>query len=100
MNNKLTNYLDEKNRVKVWPSKQDRKLQILNYLSTKFDIDRFYSEKEVNEILQTWHTFNDYFLLRRGLIEARLLCRTNDGSRYWKQEISSQNNQALQNFLL
>jgi len=84
---KLSNFLDDNNRVKIWPKKHALKREVLLYLATKFEADRDYSEKEVNQILSEWHTFDDYFLLRRGLIEDRLLSRTRNGSRYWKNTI-------------
>jgi Uncharacterized protein conserved in bacteria len=85
----IENFIDEKGRVKSWAAKKNKKLEILKYISTKFESGRFYSEKEVNAIIEEWHTFSDYFLIRRGLIDNRLLSRTTSGSRYWKDESSS-----------
>ncbi len=80
----LTNFLDNEKRIKSWPAKKEKKQAVLLYLSTKFEKNRIYTEKEVNEIINDWHTFKDFFLLRRGLIEKKLLNRTWDGSQYWK----------------
>lgn len=80
----LANFLDEDKKIKSWPAKKEKKQAVLLYLSTKFEKDRMYTEKEVNERINEWHTFRDFFLLRRGLIEEGLLNRTRDGSRYWK----------------
>lgn len=87
-------YLDREGRVKVWPSKGKKiaREEILQYLASKFDFQRDYKEREVNEILIQWHTFGDYFLLRRELIIAGLLSRTNDGSKYWKEPIHQKGN--------
>ncbi|MCK8060162.1 MULTISPECIES: DUF2087 domain-containing protein [unclassified Fusibacter] len=81
---KISQYLDDQGRVKIWPSKQAKKKAVLRYLSSKFDFDKDYSEKKVNELIVQWHTFGDYFLLRRGLIELRLLQRTKNGAEYWR----------------
>jgi len=83
----LLKYLDEKGRIKVWPSKNKKiaRAEMLQYLADKFEYEKFYKEKEVNEIISHWHTFGDYFLLRRELIIAALLYRTNDGSKYWRE---------------
>ena len=83
----ITRFLDEKSRVKIWPAKKEMKEEILRYISTKFENDRFYTEKEVNEVIETWHTFGDYFMIRRGLIENWFMSRTKNGSKYWKEEI-------------
>jgi GNAT superfamily N-acetyltransferase len=81
----IVSYLDERGRVKEWPSRRNRKYQflVLKYLASKFDIDMFYTEKEVNSLLNQHHTFGDPALLRRELFEAKLLNRKRDGSAYW-----------------
>lgn len=84
--NDITRFMDKKDRVKIWPAKKDMKIEILKYISTKFEYGKFYTEKEVNEIIMNWHTFGDYFIIRRGLIDHWLLSRTKNGSRYWKEE--------------
>jgi hypothetical protein len=82
----IKRFMDEKGRIKTWAAKQEVKYDILKYISTKFEYGRFYSEKEVNKVIEDWHTFGDYFLIRRGLIDNWLLSRTKSGSRYWKDE--------------
>jgi hypothetical protein len=82
----IEKFLDEKGKIKIWPAKKDAKIEILKYLSTKFEYEIFYSEKEINAIIENWHSFNDYFLLRRGMVDYKLLCRTRDGSKYWKEK--------------
>jgi hypothetical protein len=77
-------YLDDQGRVRQWPSKLIMKNKVLDYMATKFADDGFYSESQVNDILKQWHTFNDYFILRRGLIDSGWLKRHRDGSQYWK----------------
>ena len=78
----LKNCLDEQGRVKVWPKKHARKDAVIQYLAEKFEYDRVYTEKEVNALLDEWHTFGDYFLLRRSLIEYGLLTRDAIGREY------------------
>lgn len=80
----IENYLDDQGRVRQWPSKLIMKNKVLDYLSTKFSDAGFYSESQVNDILKQWHTFDDYFILRRGLIDSGWLKRHRDGSQYWK----------------
>ena len=43
-----------------------------------------YSEKEINEIIDFSHSFNDTPLLRRELISQKFLDRKDDGSVYWR----------------
>ena len=53
------------------------------YLNTKFEEGKEYSEKEVNELIDKWHNFKDYALLRREMFDHYLLERTKDGKKYW-----------------
>ncbi|GAA0767067.1 hypothetical protein GCM10008908_05650 [Clostridium subterminale] len=89
---KIDRFIDIEGRIKIWPKKKELKIEVLKYLATKFKYDYSYSEKEVNNIIINWHTFEDYFLLRRGLIDYKFLCRKKDGSEYWrnKEEIHEQ----------
>lgn len=84
MIDEIKTYLDSDNRVKIWPSKRSKKEKVLAYLATKFQHEKSYSEREVNELLNQWHTFTDAPLLRRELYEFRYLDRTKDCTEYWK----------------
>lgn len=90
--NELRGFLDADNRLKQWPTKPAKRTVALQYLAEKFEDDRRYSEKEVNEILKSWHTYSDWALLRRELVTTGLLGRTDDGKEYWRvsQEIDSE----------
>ena len=82
--NSGSNYLDAEGRIKVWPSKNSEKIKMLEYMSTKFEKEVEYSEKEVNEIINKWHTFNDLFILRRGMVDYKFIKRTRRGDKYWR----------------
>ena len=82
----ISNFLDDSGKITRLSQKNRLRTEILRYLAEKFLNDRSYTEKEVNSICEEWHTFGDYFLLRRELIDSGFLCREPDGSRYWKPE--------------
>ncbi len=86
--NILNRFLDDQNRVTVWPAKPANKSLILDYLVTKFEINRVYREKEVNEILNAWHTFEDWAVLRRALIDEGYMTRDINGYEYQVADIS------------
>ncbi len=79
----IKNFLDESKILIKFPKK--RKLQILAlfYLASKFEVEKKYSEKEVDEIIKQWHTFNDWAMLRRYLYQGGFFDRHSDGSSYW-----------------
>lgn len=76
----ITAYLDQDGRLKVWPSRRRRAVQLcaLAYLAVKLPMDMDLNEAEVNTILKQWHTFGDWALLRRELFECGFVTRTND----------------------
>ena len=76
--------INEFDKIIRWPKKQSDKTNIIEFLSSKFEFDKQYSEKDVNVIIQRYHSFNDVTLLRRELISRRYLARKDDGSKYWK----------------
>ncbi len=80
---KIKQFLDNDGKIKQIPTSNKSKIQVLDYLTSKFEPGVFYKEKEVNEIINDWHTFGDYFLLRRLLIDYNLLKRTANGDSYW-----------------
>lgn len=88
--NKIKRYLDKDGKLREWPSKKETKRLVLAYIADKFECNVDYSEKEVNSIISGNHTFNDYFLIRRELIENNFLNRERDCSRYWKVEIENE----------
>lgn len=67
--------------VEIFPSKEKRKIIVLQHILKRFDKDQKYTEKEVNEIIKTAH--DDYVTVRRYLIEYGFIDRNNDGSQYW-----------------
>ncbi len=79
----IKKFLDGEGRLTLFPSKKRNKIICLYYLATKFEPEVIYTEKQVNEIIDCHHTFQDKWLLRRELINLGLLCRLNDGSQYW-----------------
>lgn len=76
-------FLDDEGKIKQIPAPNRTKIPVLAYLAGKFERGRVYSEKEVNRIINQWHSFGDYFILRRLLIDYELLARTPDGAEYW-----------------
>lgn len=87
---KIDIFLDGAGKIKQLPRKTEAKRAVLAYLAEKFTCGQDYTEKEVNAIIDSWHTFNDYFILRRELIDFGFMGRKRDGSRYWKEEAETE----------
>jgi len=86
MDELLVKLLDGEGKVKRWPKKNAEKEAVLHYIQGKIGKNKIYSEKEINEIILSWHTFNDYALIRRMLYDNFLLERTPDGRQYWVED--------------
>lgn len=84
MKNELKGFLDVDLKLKVWPSKPDKKQLAMEYIASKFEFDKEYMEKEVSEIIRANHTFYDHPMIRRELINRKLLARTPNGAKYWR----------------
>ena len=76
-------YFESKNPLvlRQFPSKQKRKYICLLWIVAKLDKDFEYSEQELNAILKT--VYHDYVMIRRYLVDYKLLSRKTDGSVYW-----------------
>lgn len=68
-------------KLKEFPKKEKRKIIILKHIIKMFDVNKKYTEKEVNNILE--EIFSDYVTIRRYLIEYGFMDRVRDGSQYW-----------------
>lgn len=78
----LQEFLNDQGQVKQWPAKHINKQLVIEYLATKFEDRKVYHEREINEILKQWHTFQDWPLLRRSLVDYGYLTRNLDGTEY------------------
>lgn len=82
----IESYLDSVGRVILWPAKRwhERRMLILDYLASKFELNRTYREAEVNDVLKQWLVFSDHALMRRELIDTGRMQRHRDGTAYWR----------------
>jgi DNA-binding transcriptional ArsR family regulator len=77
----LSAFLDPAGKIKTFPAQEKKFLVILNYVFKAFEPGVKYSEKQVNEILSRYH--EDTALLRRSLIEYKMMERQGGGGPYW-----------------
>ncbi|UOQ49331.1 DUF2087 domain-containing protein [Gracilibacillus caseinilyticus] len=67
--------------LETFPSKEKRKIIVLQNIAKRFEMRKVYKEKEVNEILK--EIYNDFVTIRRYLIEYGFLNRSKDCTEYW-----------------
>jgi hypothetical protein len=78
----LSAHLNPDGTIKTVPLQAAKRQIILEYLLKSFTVGAMYTEKEVNMILKQFHP--DTAALRRYLVDASMLDRERDGSRYWR----------------
>ncbi len=76
----LRTYLDEAGRLSKIPDTRKKRDVILRWLVTRFEEERRYSEREVNEVIKQHHP--DFATLRRELIGLKLMQR--ESGVYWR----------------
>ena len=82
----LHRFLDRDGLVVQWPRTPGDQQNLLDYLVEKFQRNHLYSEAEVNELINRWHTFEDAALLRREMVDYGYMGRTSSGDRYWREK--------------
>lgn len=70
----------EYGKLKAIPAQRKKERIILEVIAEQFDIDRTYTEREVNLIIADFH--DDFCTIRRDMISEKLLAREN--GIYWK----------------
>ncbi|MEK8030606.1 DUF2087 domain-containing protein [Ideonella sp. DXS29W] len=82
---KALTQFDEHGRLSRWPYKFAVQRLAMWGLWMRFDSNRTYTERQVNDILKAWTTYGDHVTPRRELVEMKLLGRKPDCSAYWKE---------------
>lgn len=80
----IRDYTRKDGSLKIIPAQKKKLDAILRYVVKAFKVGKRYSEKQVNEILSTYHT--DTASLRRELVGANLMKREGGGGEYWREE--------------
>lgn len=68
-------------KLKTFATREKKKIVILKKISERFERDKRYSEKELNNIIKG--IYEDFATIRRYLIEYGFMERTNDCKEYW-----------------
>lgn len=69
-----------------WPGRTNHQDLCLWVIWSRIPADARFSEREINRFIIDAHSFGDYAILRRSLVDARMLARTPDGRIYRRIE--------------
>ncbi len=78
----LRPFIDDTGRLTQWPSRQKVQRMAITLLARRFEPGRTYTEREVNFLLIEGHTFGDWAILRRSMIDWRYMDRDDSGRDY------------------
>ena len=82
---KLKRYYNGEGKLASYPSKRPMRVLALIEIAEKFEAERKYTEKEVNEIIKASIAFGDTELIRREMFQYKFIGRLRDGSEYWAE---------------
>lgn len=83
---KVARYFDAAGQMASWPAKLNHQELCLWVMWSRVPAGEVFDERQVSELLQSWHRFGDHALLRRAMVDGRLLSRTQDGREYRRVE--------------
>jgi predicted transcriptional regulator len=78
----IHDYTRKDGSLKTLPAQRKKLEAVLRYVARAFDVNKRYSEKQVNEILKGYH--DDTATLRRELVGFGLMQREGGGGEYWR----------------
>jgi predicted transcriptional regulator len=82
-NKVIKDYVRKDGSLKTIPAQKKKLEAILRHVVKAFELNKRYSEKNVNEILVAYH--EDTARLRRELVGAGLMKREGGGGDYWRE---------------
>jgi hypothetical protein len=83
---RVLRHFDAGGSLTRWPGRWAERELILWVLWSRLPARRTFAEREINDRLTAMHGFGDYALLRRTLVDYRLIDRTRDGRVYRRLE--------------
>jgi DNA-binding transcriptional ArsR family regulator len=78
----IENYMQPDGRLKTIPAQRKKLEAVLKHIVQNFELDKKYTEKQVNEILNRFH--DDSASLRRELVGFKFMAREAGGGAYWR----------------
>ena len=78
----IKDYARRDGSLKTLPAQRKKLEAVLRYVVKAFDMEKRYSEKQVNQILSRYH--EDTATLRRELVGSGLMQREGGGGEYWR----------------
>lgn len=85
---KAVRYFDDQGVLMSWPSRYGHQMLCLWVLWSRIPRGEAFTERQISELIRDWHDFGDHALIRRAMIDGKMLERTIDGRTYRRIEKS------------
>lgn len=83
---KVLRHFDKAGTMIRWPGRTNHQTLCLWAIWSRIPTGQPFSESEINQFIINGHSFGDHALLRRSMVDARMLARTPDGRLYRRIE--------------
>ena len=83
---KAARYFDAEGVLTSWPSRLNLQTLCQWGFWSRLPRGAVFTEREISEHIKNWHAFGDHALIRRAMVDARMLERTVDGREYRRIE--------------
>ncbi|THB70675.1 MAG: DUF2087 domain-containing protein [Desulfovibrio sp.] len=83
---RLARFFDSQGRLMRWPKKFTQRMLCLWVMWSRLPAKVSLNEQEISDFLEDQHLFGDHALLRRELVDRKLVTRTPDGREYRRIE--------------
>jgi len=84
---RILRLFNEEGYLTHWPKKYSERVICLWVMWSRIAAKKMYTECEISELLEQQNLFEDHALLRRELVDHRMLSRTADGRQYQRLEV-------------
>ena len=78
----IASFIDYDGKLITMPAKKKRQLYAIWYIASKIDSGKTYTEREINEVINSLTVFKDPATVRRQMYDRFLLDRSPDCKQY------------------
>ncbi len=82
----LRRFMNRDGQLTQFPTRERDRHLVLRHIAARLTANQIYTEREINERIQSAIAFDDFVTIRRSLFNAGYIGREKDGSRYWLVE--------------
>jgi hypothetical protein len=83
---RVAGHFDASGRLMRWPSRHGHQVLALWVIWSRLHAGAVYSESEISQVIRDNHCFGDHAVIRRAMVDEKLVARTQDCREYRRIE--------------